>query len=107
MNDNIANLFDIAGKVAVVTGGSGGIGRMIARGLLTAGARVFIVARNTVNCEQTVRELSCVGDICAIPGDLSSVKGIRNVAASFAVMQKKLDILVSNAGLMEVAPIDD
>jgi NAD(P)-dependent dehydrogenase (short-subunit alcohol dehydrogenase family) len=107
VNDSIANLFDVAGKVAVVTGGSSGIGRMIARGLLTAGAKVFIVARNTAKCEQTVDELARVGDISAIPGDLSSVSGIRNVAAGFARMQNRLDILVSNAGLLEFAPVDD
>ncbi len=66
------NLFDIDGKVALVTGGSSGIGLMIARGYVEAGARVYISSRKQAVCEEVAAELSKVGTCIAIPADLST-----------------------------------
>lgn len=104
MTNPIADLFSVAGKTALITGGSSGIGKMMAEGLLRAGAEVTIVARNARNCSAVVQELSALGHIRAIPGDLSTTEGIRVVAAEFG--EGSLDILVNNAGLLEQEPID-
>ena len=66
------NLFDIDGKVALVTGGSSGIGLMIARGFVSAGAKVYISSRKADVCEQVAEELSQEGSCIAIPADLST-----------------------------------
>ncbi len=99
------DLFGINGRVAVVTGGSRGIGRMIAEGYVRAGARVYITARKAEACEQTARELSAVGECIAIPGDLSTEAGCNAFAAAVAEREERLDILVNNAGATWGAPI--
>lgn len=104
----IADLFDVSGKTALVTGGSSGIGRMMTKGLVEAGARVYIVARSAAKCEQTARELSPDGrQVHALPGDLSTLDGIRQVVSTFSAGEERLDILVNNAGLLELEPIDE
>lgn len=104
MESAVTNLFSVAAKRALVTGGSSGIGRMMAEGLVKAGAEVTIVARNPATCADTVDELSQWGSICAIQGDLSTIGGVRAIAAAFG--NDPLDILVNNAGLLEQSPID-
>ncbi len=104
MQTAIADLFSLKGKTALITGGSSGIGRMMAEGLVKADAAVTIVARNESRCAETVAELSHWGHIRAIPGDLSTVVGIRKVADQFG--DHPLHILVNNAGMLEQAPID-
>lgn len=94
MND----LFSLQGRVALVTGGSRGIGRMIATGLLQQGAKVYISARKAVACEATAKELSKIGPCIALPIDVSSVEGARQLAAGIAQREPALDILVNNAG---------
>lgn len=94
MND----LFSLAGRVALVTGGSRGIGRMIATGFLHQGARVYITARKAAQCEATAAELSALGTCIALPADVSSVEGARKLAAEIAQREPALDILVNNAG---------
>lgn len=74
--------FSLAGRIALVTGGSRGIGQMIAQGLLEAGARVFICARDAEACADTATRLSAYGDCQAIPADLSSEAGARRLAES-------------------------
>ncbi|GAB3278045.1 SDR family oxidoreductase [Parahaliea aestuarii] len=100
------NLFDIAGKVAVVTGGSRGIGAMIARGFLEGGAKVYITARKVDELNAAQRELAVFGDCVAIPSDLSSVAGIEAFAGAIAEREEHLDILVNNAGATWGAPVE-
>jgi NAD(P)-dependent dehydrogenase (short-subunit alcohol dehydrogenase family) len=94
-----ADLFSLKGRIALVTGGSRGIGRMIAAGFIAQGARVYIAARKSEACEKTAAELSRGGGSCiALPVDASTVAGARQLAKSYAAREPKLDILVNNAG---------
>ena len=90
------NLFRLDGRVALVTGGSRGIGRMIAAGFVAQGAKVYISARKADACFATAEELgpNCI----ALPQDVSTVSGCKDLAAQFAEHEDKLDILVNNAG---------
>ena len=99
-------LFSIAGKAAVVTGGSRGIGLMIARGFVEAGARVIISSRKADVCDEVAAELSKVGECEAIPADLSSEAECRRLAEAVASRLSSLDILVNNAGATWGAPLD-
>ena len=99
-------LFSIAGKTAVVTGGSGGIGLMIARGFVEAGARVIISSRKADVCDEVAAELSKVGECEAIPADLSNEAECRRLAEAVAARLSSLDILVNNAGATWGAPLD-
>ena len=92
------DLFSLQGRVALVTGGSRGIGKMIATGFLQQGAKVYITARKAAACEATAAELSALGTCIALPLDVSSVEGARNLAAEIAQREPALDILVNNAG---------
>jgi NAD(P)-dependent dehydrogenase (short-subunit alcohol dehydrogenase family) len=92
------DLFSLQGRVALVTGGSRGIGRMIAEGFLSQGARVYITARKAEQCEATAKELSALGPCTALPADVSTVEGARALAAEIARREPALDILVNNAG---------
>ena len=93
------NLFSLQGRTALVTGGSRGIGRMIAAGFLAHGARVYISSRKADVCAATAKELSAGGGECiALPVDVSTLDGARALAAAYAAREKKLDILVNNAG---------
>ena len=102
MND----LFSLQGRTALITGGSRGIGRMIAAGFLAQGARVYISARKAAACDQTAKELSSMGVCVSLPGDVSTVEGAQALAAAFAAREDKLDILVNNAGAAWGAPFD-
>jgi NAD(P)-dependent dehydrogenase (short-subunit alcohol dehydrogenase family) len=92
------DLFSLTGRVALVTGGSRGIGRMIATGLLHQGAKVYISARKAAACEATARELSSIGPCVALPIDVSTLEGARQLAAQIMQREAALDILVNNAG---------
>lgn len=92
------DLFSLQGRVALVTGGSRGIGRMIATGFLTQGARVYISSRKAAACEETARELSAFGTCIPLPADVSTVEGAHGLATALAAKEKSLDILVNNAG---------
>jgi NAD(P)-dependent dehydrogenase (short-subunit alcohol dehydrogenase family) len=102
----MSELFTIAGKTAVVTGGSRGIGLMIARGFVEAGARVIISSRKADVCDEVAAELSKVGECEAIPADLSSEAECRRLAEAVAARLSSLDILVNNAGATWGAPLD-
>lgn len=101
---DIPGLFSIRGRVALVTGGSAGIGRMIASGLAAAGARVYICARNAEKVTTAAAEIE--GDVIGLAGDLSTVSGIEAIANHIAALEPALHILVNNAGTLSDAPID-
>src|SRR5215831_6891412 len=96
------NLFSLQGRVALVTGGSRGIGKMIAAGFLAQGAvRVYITARKAGPCEATAKELGAAahgGECIALPIDISNLAGIDRLADEIKTREPKLDILVNNAG---------
>jgi NAD(P)-dependent dehydrogenase (short-subunit alcohol dehydrogenase family) len=101
----VKNLFSVEGKVALVTGGSRGIGLMIARGYVENGARVYISSRKEEICEQVAGELSRLGTCHALPADLSSATEATRLAAALAAHEPKLHILVNNAGANWGAPL--
>jgi len=98
-------LFSIDGKTALVTGGSRGIGKMIATGFVEAGAKVYIAARKHAASEETAAELSKIGECIALEADLSSEEGCRALATEIENREEKLDILVNNAGATWAVPI--
>ncbi len=102
-----SDLFSIKGKVAVVTGGSRGIGQMIARGFVEAGARVYISARKAQACDETAAELSKIGECIAVPADLGTLEGVEHVAKMVAARESSLHILVNNAGATWGAPLEE
>jgi NAD(P)-dependent dehydrogenase (short-subunit alcohol dehydrogenase family) len=101
------DLFDLSGKVAVVTGGSRGIGLMMARGLLQAGAKVYISSRRPEAGEQACAELAAFGTVTSIPADLAIEDESLRLAAEVARREEALHILVNNAGVMWVAPLEE
>jgi NAD(P)-dependent dehydrogenase (short-subunit alcohol dehydrogenase family) len=101
------NLFSLRGRTALITGGSRGIGRMIADGFVAQGARVYISSRKADACQQTAEELSRGGTCVALPADVSTVDGARGLAAAYAAHEPGLDILVNNAGAAWLAGFDD
>ncbi len=104
------DLFSLKGRVALVTGGSRGIGKMIAAGFLAQGAaRVYITARKAGPCEATANELTAQydGECIALPIDISTMEGIETLAAEIRKREQKLDILVNNAGAAWGADFDE
>jgi NAD(P)-dependent dehydrogenase (short-subunit alcohol dehydrogenase family) len=101
----VKDLFSVAGKVALVTGGSRGIGFMIARGFVEAGAKVYISARKADACQAAAAELSKSGVCIALPADLSSEAEARRLAEAIAAREPALHILVNNAGANWGAPL--
>jgi NAD(P)-dependent dehydrogenase (short-subunit alcohol dehydrogenase family) len=102
----IQELFGVSGKVALVTGGSRGIGYMIARGFVENGAKTYIAARKAQECEPAAAELSKVGTCIPIVADLSTMDGVRALAKKIADGEPKLNILVNNAGANWAEPLD-
>ncbi|MFH8465273.1 SDR family oxidoreductase [Streptomyces sp. NPDC017991] len=100
-----AELFDLRGKRALVTGGTRGIGMMIARGLLQAGVRVVISSRNAEACAQAQEQLSEFGEVRAIPADLSRHDECRRLSDLVTADSERLDILVNNAGALWDEPL--
>lgn len=99
------NLFSLEGRVALVTGGSRGIGKMIAKGFIDCGAKVYISSRKAADCDATAAELgpNCI----SLPQDVSTVEGAKALAARLTGLEPKLDILVNNAGAAWGAPFDE
>jgi 2-deoxy-D-gluconate 3-dehydrogenase len=101
-------LFSLKDRTALVTGGSRGIGRMIAEGFVAQGARVYISSRKADACDRTAAELSAGGGTCiSLPMDVSTVDGARALAVAYAAREPRLDILVNNAGAAWLATFDD
>ena len=103
------NLFDISGKVALVTGGSRGIGEMIAAGFLANGVKVYISSRKAEVCDATAARLSedYGGECISLPANLADVAGCQKLADKIAAREPQLDILINNAGVSWGAPIDE
>jgi NAD(P)-dependent dehydrogenase (short-subunit alcohol dehydrogenase family) len=100
------DMFSLKGRVAIVTGGSRGIGKMIARGFLEAGAaRVYITSRKPSQCDEAAAELgpNCI----SLPQDLSTLDGIKSFVGRYLEHEDKLDILVNNAGAAWGAAFDE
>jgi len=100
-------LFDVSGKSALVTGGSRGIGLMIARGLVQGGARVIVSSRKADDVNATAQELAQLGDCVAIPGDISTPEGATALASAVQERFPALNILVNNAGAVWGAPLEE
>jgi NAD(P)-dependent dehydrogenase (short-subunit alcohol dehydrogenase family) len=107
MSLNADQLFNVRGKVALVTGGATGIGRMIAQGLLDNGARVYIASRKLDVCEAAAKEMSPQGNCIALRADVSTVPAIDALAAEIAAREPKLHILVNNSGGGWTQPIEE
>ena len=103
----VADLFRLDGKVAVVTGGGRGIGLMIARGLLEAGAKVYLCSRKEHELDAAVEQLSPLGPVAAIPADLGTVDGVNTLASAVAEREEAIHALFNNAGMAWGAPFDD
>jgi len=104
----LASRVNLRGRTALITGGSRGIGRMIAEGFLAQGARVYLSSRKAEVCDQAAAELSRGGGSCvSLPMDVSTVDGARALAAAYAGREPSLDILVNNAGAAWLAGFDD
>ncbi len=99
------NLFSVEGKVALVTGGSRGIGLMIARGFVENGVKTYISSRKKDVCDEVAAELSKVGTCIALPADLGTDDGAANLASALAERESALNILVNNAGANWGAPL--
>jgi NAD(P)-dependent dehydrogenase (short-subunit alcohol dehydrogenase family) len=102
----VQNLFDITGKVALVTGGSRGIGEMIAEGFVANGVKTYISARKAEACDATAARLSTLGECISLPADLSNATGIEALANELRDREPQLDILVNNAGATWGEPIE-
>jgi NAD(P)-dependent dehydrogenase (short-subunit alcohol dehydrogenase family) len=101
------DLFSLAGRTALITGGSRGIGKMIAAGFIAQGAKVYISSRKAAACDATAAELSAGGGVCvSLPQDVSTVEGCASLAAAYAKHESSLDILVNNAGAAWLAEFD-
>ncbi|MGE5695121.1 MAG: SDR family oxidoreductase [Candidatus Sericytochromatia bacterium] len=103
----VADLFRLDGKVAVVTGGGRGIGLMMARGLLEAGAKVYLSARKEHELGAAVEALSPLGPVAAIPADLGTVEGVETFASALTEREEAVHALFNNAGMAWGAPFDE
>lgn len=104
---DIDSLFSVDGKTALVTGGSRGIGMMIAEGLVRAGANVYISSRKADVCEAEAVRLSQYGTCISVPADLSTYDGVHRLASEIAGLEDQLHILINNAGAAWGAPLED
>jgi 2-deoxy-D-gluconate 3-dehydrogenase len=105
---NTKELFSLKGRVALITGGSRGIGKMIAEGFIAQGAKVYISARKAEACDRTAQELSKDGGTCiSIPMNVSTIDGAKALAAAVMLKEPKVDILVNNAGAAWGAKFDE
>ena len=109
MSIDFSNLYSVKGKTVVITGGSRGIGEMLAAGFLANGAKVIISSRKADACEETVERLKGEygGEIYAIPSDVGQMVGIEHLAGEIAKREEKVDVLINNAGVAWGASLDD
>ncbi|MCH7672622.1 MAG: SDR family oxidoreductase [Proteobacteria bacterium] len=107
MSFKISEMFSVAGKTAIVTGGSRGIGKMIAQGFVENGVKTYITARKAEACEATAAELSISGVCIALPADISTTSGRNQFVEAIKQRESKIDILVNNAGAAWGASFED
>ncbi|HIG23837.1 SDR family NAD(P)-dependent oxidoreductase, partial [Henriciella sp.] len=109
MSNDFSNLFSVKGKTLVITGGSRGIGEMLAAGYLANGAKVIISSRKADACEETVKRLKDQygGEIYAIPSDVGQMVGIQHLADEIAKREDKVDVLINNAGVAWGATLEE
>ena len=105
-SQGLSSLFSIRGKVALVTGGSRGIGLMITRAYVEAGATVYISSRTAEVCDAVAEELSEIGSCTSLPSDLSTIAGVANLVRQISEREQELHILVNNAGAAWGEPIE-
>jgi NAD(P)-dependent dehydrogenase (short-subunit alcohol dehydrogenase family) len=94
----MTDLFTLKGRTALITGGSRGIGRMIAAGFLAQGAKVYISSRKATDCDATAKALSAHGECISLPANVATSEGIKGLVDAFGARESSLDILVNNAG---------
>jgi NAD(P)-dependent dehydrogenase (short-subunit alcohol dehydrogenase family) len=104
---DLGSLFGLSGKVAVVTGGSRGIGYMIAAGLVANGVKVYITARKAQACDEAAATLSERGECISVPADLSTPEGVATLVETVTAAESQVDILVNNAGAAWGAPLGE
>jgi len=106
---DLANLFCVKGKVVLITGGSRGIGKMIATGFVKNGAKVYITSRSTKDCDMTANELTGLGPGTCIPlpANLQSFQEVERLVKELSKREKFLNVLVNNAGASWAETIDD
>ena len=104
----INNLFNVKSKIVLITGGSRGIGEMIATGFVANGAKVYISSRKETDCIETAKRLSNEYDnkVTAIPADISDVNGINNLFNEYKKREISLDVLINNAGAVWSEPFE-
>ncbi|MFK7975436.1 MAG: SDR family oxidoreductase [Halioglobus sp.] len=101
-------LFSLAGKVCVITGGSRGLGYAMAQAFFSAGAkRIYITARKAEACQQAAAELSAHGECIALPGDIADMDQLASLVEELQRREDAIDVLVNNAGVGWLAPLDD
>lgn len=103
----IENLFTLKDKIVMVTGGSGGLGLIMATGLLRNGARVIIASRNQARCDEAVQSLAHLGEISAVAADVTTPEGRKKIIDTIANEYGKLHVLINNAGTNYGAPLKD
>jgi NAD(P)-dependent dehydrogenase (short-subunit alcohol dehydrogenase family) len=103
----VDDIFSLKGRVALVTGGSRGIGKMIADGFVRGGVKTYISARKADACEATAKELSKVGTCIALPVNASGADGAKKMAEAYLARERKIDILINNAGAAWGAAFDE
>ena len=100
------NMFSLEGKTALITGGSAGIGAMIAEGFVTFGAKVYIVARREEVLKKKQAELAKIGQCEYISADVSTIDGVKALAGEYAERESSLDILVNDAGTSDGTEVE-
>ena len=100
-------LFDITGKIVLITGGARGIGLMLTKSFVEAGAKVYISSRNGENCMKLVQRLSKGGNCEALPADLSKIEEVERLVSEFRMKEKHLNVLINNSGTTWGDNIDD
>ncbi len=103
------DLFSVEGKVVIVTGGSRGIGEMIAAGFLANGAKVYISSRKADVCNATAERLQAEfgGECVSLPADMATLEGIQGFVDAFNQREDHLDVLINNAGVAWGAPLEE
>ncbi|MDX1693151.1 MAG: glucose 1-dehydrogenase [Ketobacteraceae bacterium] len=103
----MSDIFSLRGKTALVTGGTSGIGYMIAEGLIKHGAKVYVASRKAEACEETAQTLSAHGTCIGIPADLSTEAGCQTLVNKLCEKESAMHILVNNAGVTWGAPLEE